>query len=123
MINQGHRVVRLPCGDENHVLHARCVLLAVRSGGAQRGIQAPFVCSERGCGARHGRREVLEAVAQVDPGLLNAAVALTARPEEDDEGHRQGLYYPWDQDSLGVADPLDRVSLTDLQCGSSPSSK
>ena len=83
----------------------------------------PFGCSERGCGARHGRREALEAAIQADPGLRDAAVALTGRPEEDDQGHRQELYYPWDQDSLGVADPLDRVSLTDLQCGSSPSSK
>ena len=65
--------------------------------------------------ARRGRREALEAAVQADPGLRDAAVVLTGRPEEDDEGHRQGLYHPWDQDSLGVADPLDRVSLTDLQ--------
>ena len=75
----------------------------------------PFGCSERGCGARHGRREALEAAIQADPGLRDAAVALKGRPEEDDEGHLQGLYYPWDQNILGVADPLDRVSLTDLQ--------
>ena len=75
----------------------------------------PFGCSERGCGARHGRREALEAAIQADPGLRDAAVALTGRPEEDDQGHRQELYYPWDQDSLGVADPLDRVSLTDIE--------
>ena len=81
----------------------------------QRGVQAPFVCSESRCGARHGRREGLEAAVQADPGLRDAAVALTGRPEEDNEGHRQGLYYTWDQDSLGVADPLDRVSLTALQ--------
>ena len=37
------------------------------------------------------------------------------RPEEDDEGHRHGLYYPRDQHSLRVAEPLDRVSLNDLQ--------
>ena len=35
--------------------------------------------------------------------------------KRQDEGHHQGLYYTWDPDSLGVADPLDRVSLTDLQ--------
>ena len=85
------------------------------SGGAQRGIQAPFVCSERGCEVRHGRREALEAAVQTDPGLRDAAVALTGRPEKDDERHRQELFYPSDQDSLGVADPLDRVTLTDLQ--------
>ena len=89
--------------------------MAVRSGGAQRGIQTPLVYGERGCGAHHRRREALEAAAQADPGLRDAALALTGRPEDDDEGHRQGLYYPWDQDSLGVADPLDRVSCTDLQ--------
>ena len=81
----------------------------------RKGVQAPFVCSERGCGARDGRREALETAVQGDPGLRDAAVALSSRPEEDDEGHLQGLYYPWDQDSLGVADPLDRASLTDLQ--------
>ena len=75
---------------------------------------APLVCSERGCGARHGIREALEAAVQADPGLRDAAVVLTGRPEEDGEG-RQGLYSPWDQDNLGVADPLDRVSVTDLQ--------
>ena len=91
------------------------MLVAVRSGGAQRGIQTPLVYGERGCGAHHRRREALEAAAQADPGLRDAALALTGRPEDDDEGHRQGLYYPWDQDSLGVADPLDRVSCTDLQ--------
>ena len=36
-------------------------------------------------------------------------------PDEDDEGHRQWLYYPWDQGSLGEAKPLDRVPLNDLQ--------
>ena len=110
-VNQGHRVVRLPRRDGNHVLHARCVLEAVRNGGAQRGIQASFVCSERGCGARHRSREALEAAVQAGPGLRYAAVALTGRP---DEGHHQGLYYRWDQDGLGVVDPLDRVSLADL---------
>ena len=47
--------------------------------------------------------------------LRDAAAALTGRTEEDDEGHRQGLYYLCDQDSLGVTDPTDRVSLNDLQ--------
>ena len=75
----------------------------------------PLVCSKRGCGARHGRREALDSAVQADPGLRDAAAALRERPEEDDEGHRQGLYYPWDKYSLGVADPLDRVSLNNLQ--------
>ena len=60
-VNQGHRVVRLPCGNGNHVIHATCVLVAVRSNGAQRGMQAPLVCSERGREACHGRREALDA--------------------------------------------------------------
>lgn len=52
---------------------------------------------------------------QANPGLRDAAVALRGRLEEDDKGHRQGLYYPRDQDDLGVADPLGRMSLNDLQ--------
>lgn len=42
-------------------------------------------------------------------------MGLRGRPDDEDEGQRQGLYYPWDQDSLGVAGPLDNVSLQDLQ--------
>ena len=61
------------------------------------------------------RREALEAAEQADRGLRDASVAVSGRPEEDNEGHRQGLYYPWDQDNLGVAGPLDRVSCNDLQ--------
>ena len=92
-------MVRLPAGAENHVTHARCILMAVRSGGARRGTQAPLPCSERGCGARFGRREALDAVVRADPDLRDTATALRGRPEEDDEGYCQGLYYPWDQDS------------------------
>ena len=80
-----------------------------RKGGHRRRL-----CGERGCGARHGRREALDAAAQADPGIRDAAAALRGRPEQDDEGHRQGLYFPWDQDSLGVANLLDSVSLNDL---------
>ena len=47
-VNQGHRVVRIPCGDGNHVIHATCVLVAVRSSGAQRGMQAPLVAASVG---------------------------------------------------------------------------
>lgn len=52
--NQGHSVVRLSCGDGNHVIYARCVLVAVRSRGARREAQASLVCSERGCGPDTG---------------------------------------------------------------------
>ena len=56
---------------------------------------------EHECGARHRRPEALEAAVQADPGIRDAAVALTGRPEEGNEGHRQGLYYPWDQRWFG----------------------
>ena len=115
MVNQGYRVVTLPCRDGNDVIHARCVLVTARSGGARRGAQAPLVCSERGCGARHGRREALDVAVQADPGLRDAAAALRGVPEEDDEGHRQALYCPWNHHSLGLADLLDRVSSNDAQ--------
>ena len=52
---QGHRVVRLPRGDGKHVTHARCVLVESRSERGRRQTQAPLVCSERGCGSRHGK--------------------------------------------------------------------
>ena len=90
--NQEHRVARLPCGEGNHITHARCVLVAVRCGGTRRGKQAPLVCSERGCGDHYGKRGVLDAAVQADPGLRDAAAVLKGRPEENDKGHRQGLY-------------------------------
>ena len=68
--------------------------LAAGSGGARRGTQAPLVCSERGCGGRHGRRDALDAAVQADSGVRDAAVAVSGRPEEGDKGHRQRLYYP-----------------------------
>ena len=37
------------------------------------------------------------------------------RLEEEDEGYREGFYYPWDQEKLAVAEPLDRVSLNNVQ--------
>ena len=58
-VNQGHRVVRLPRRDGNHVLHARCVLVAIGSGGAQRGIQAPFVRTSMSAGLATGDRRPL----------------------------------------------------------------
>ena len=50
--------------------------MAVRSGGAQRETHAPIVCSERGCGARHGIREALNATVQADPSLRDVSAAL-----------------------------------------------
>ena len=52
---------------------------------------------------------------QVDPSLGDAPAAPRGRPEEDNKGHSQELYYPWDHDSLGVAEPLDGLSWNDLQ--------
>ena len=46
-VNQGHRVAWLPFEDGNDVIHARCVLVAVRSGGGARGAQVPLVCRKR----------------------------------------------------------------------------
>ena len=100
-------MVRLPSGDGNHVAHARCVLVTVRSDGAQRGIQEPLVCSDRGCGAHNGRRKALDAAVQADPDLRDAPVSLRGGPEEDVKGQGHGLCYPWDHDSLEVADPLE----------------
>ena len=92
-------------------MHARCVVSAVRRGGAQ----APLLCGARGCTVRHGRREALEAAVQADPGLRVTAARLGGRPYDREEGHRDGLYYPWDQNTLGIAGPLDDVPLEDLQ--------
>ena len=67
-----------------------------------------------GAGPAMGDEKSLTPLAQASPGLRDAPVALRGRPEEDDEGHRQG-FYPWDQERLGLVDPLDRVSLNDLE--------
>ena len=87
-------MVSLPCGDGNHILHSRCVLVAVRSGGAQRGIQAPLVCSERRYGARHGRREALDTAVQADPSLRDAAVALRGGPKRTTRDTAKGSTTP-----------------------------
>lgn len=63
-------------------------------GGGAKGVQAPLACSECECGARHERREALDAAVQADPGLRDAAAALRGRSEAGDEGYRKGLYYP-----------------------------
>ena len=106
-VNQGHRVVRLPCGYGHHIINARCVLAVVSSSRAQWGAQAQLVCSKHGCGTDSGRREALDAAVQADAGLRDAAGALRARPEEHDEGYREGFHYRWDQECLTVVEPLD----------------
>jgi len=109
-IARRHRVVGLPCGRQ-HAMHARCVVNAARRGGAQ----VPLLCGARGCTARHGRREALEAAVQADPGLRVTAAGLGGRPDDREDGRRDGLLYPWDQNTLGIAGPLDDVPLEDLQ--------
>ena len=59
-------------------MHARCVVNAVRQGGAQ----APLLCGERGCTVRHGKRE---AKVQADPGLRVTAAGLGGRPDDGEE--------------------------------------
>ena len=53
-VNQGHRVVELPCG---HVIHARCVLSNLERGGSR----ALLDCRVEGCGIQHPRQDTLEA--------------------------------------------------------------
>ena len=84
---------------------------AVRRGGAQ----APLLCGARGCTVRHGRWEALEAAVQADPGLRATAVGLGGIPSDDEEGRLHGLCYPWDQDTLGIAGPLDDVPIEDFE--------
>ena len=92
-------------------MHARCVVNAVGRGGAQ----APLICGARGCTVRHGRREAIEAAVQADPGLRVTAAGLGGRPDDGEEERPDGLCYSWDQNTLGIAGPLDDVPLEDLQ--------
>ena len=92
-------------------MHARCVVNAARRGGAQ----APLLCGARGCTARHERRQSLEAAVQADLGLRVTAAGLEGRPDDREDGRRDGLLYPWDQKTLGIAGQLDDVPLEDLQ--------
>ena len=42
-------------------------------------------------------------------------MGLGGRPDEGEEGRLHGLCYPWDQDTLGIAGPIDDVSLEDIE--------
>ena len=105
-----HRAVGLPCGYR-HLIHSRCVVEAIRRGGSH----AQLICGTRGCTARHGRRESLEAAVQADPGLRVTFAGLGERPDNNWDERREEVCYPWDQNSLGIAGPLDDVSLEQLQ--------
>ena len=109
-VARGHRVVRLPCGHR-HVMHARCVVEAIRRGG----LHVQLICGTRGCTGHHRRRELLEAAVQANPGLRVAVAGLRRRPDNSWGERREELCYPWDQTSLGLAGPLDDVSLEQLQ--------
>ena len=91
-------------------MHARCVVNVVQRGGAQ----APLLCGARRCAGRHGTREVLEAAVQADPELRVTAAGLGERSDDGEEGCRDGLCNPWDQNALGIAGTLDGVPREDL---------
>ncbi len=104
-INQGHRVVELPC---RHVIHARCVLSSLERGGAH----ALLECRVAGCGTQHPRQDNLEAAVQADPGLRQRAERLIRGLNEVPSGGR--MLYNWNQDSPGIGPALDDVSMDDL---------
>ena len=107
-VARGQRVVELPCG---HVTHVRYMVNTVRRSGAQ----APRLCGARSCTACHGRREALKVAVQADPRPRVTAVGLGGIPDKGEDGRRHELWYPWDQDTLWIAGPLDDVPLKDLE--------
>ena len=110
-LHLGHRAVRFPCGQGRHVLHARCVVEAPARCVAPAQLRFPAVS----CRAQHPRRDALEEVIQVGPGLCNWAARMGGGTAGDADLRSRGLWYGWDQNSLGVGPPLDAVSLDDLQ--------
>ena len=106
-----HRAVRFPCEQGRHVLHARCVVEAPASSAAP----APLRCPTVNCGAQHPRRDALAAAAQADSGLRNRARRTGGGTISDEDLCSRGLWYGWDQNSLGTGPPLDAVSLEDLE--------
>ena len=93
----GHRVVGLPCGHR-HIMRVRCVVEAIRTSGSH----AQLICGTRGCTARHGRRESLEAAVQADPGLRVTVAGLGERPDNNWGERREEVCYPLDQNSLQI---------------------
>ncbi|CAN0556113.1 unnamed protein product, partial [Laminaria digitata] len=75
---------------------------------------APLRCPAVDCGALHPRRDALEAAVQADPGLRNRAARMGGGTIGDEDLRSRGLWYGWDQNSLGIGPPLDAVSLDDL---------
>ena len=106
----GHRAVRFPYRQGRHVLHARCVVVALARGAAP----APLRCPAVNCGVQHPRHDALEAAVQADPGLRNRAGRMGGGTIGDENLRSRGLWYGWDQNSLGIGSPLGAVSLDDL---------
>lgn len=71
-IARGHRAVHLPYGQGRHIIHARCVVEALRRIASP----APLYRRKSGCGAHYGRREALETAVQADPGLPGRKVRV-----------------------------------------------
>ena len=93
-----------------------CYACSVRGKCSQeRGGRAPLLCGARGCTACHGRREALEEAVQADAGLCATAVGLGGKPDDDEDGRLRGLCYPWEQDTLRIAGPLDDVPVENLE--------
>ena len=88
-VSRGHRVVGLPCGHR-YVLHARCVVEAIRRGGSP----AHLICGTRGCTARHERLELLEAAVQTDRGLSSTVAGLRVRLGNNWGERRGEVCYP-----------------------------
>ena len=106
----GHRAVRFPCEQGRHVLHARCVVEALARGASPATLRCPAV----NCGAQHSRRDTQEAAVQADPGLRNRAGKIGGGTTGDEDLRSRGVWYGWDQNSLGIGPPLDAVSMDDL---------
>ncbi|CAN0597055.1 unnamed protein product, partial [Laminaria digitata] len=51
---------------------------------------------------------------QAEPGLRNWAARIGGGTIGDEDLRSRGLWYGWDQNSLGIGPPLDAVSLDDL---------
>ena len=74
-------------------------------------MQASLPCGARGCTVLYGKREALEGAVQADSGVHATAVGRGARTDDDEESRLHGLCYSWDQDTLGIAGPLDDAPL------------
>ena len=105
----GLRAVRFPCGQGRHVLHARYVVEALGRSMSP----APLRCPAVRCRAQHPRRDALEAALQADAGLRNRAARMGGGTAG--EVGLRGLWYGWNQNSLGVGPPLDAASFNDLR--------